>query len=145
MTTPDQTTPPAAPHDNSDLVQTFIRAAFTLVVLAAAGWWLYEVSSRLGTAPTKDAQGTVVVDEYQRAKDILLVVLPIVTSVLGYWFGSQGKEKADAAATKANDEASKAKDEAHDAKQQLAAITAAAGDPELLTKARSLYPHLFRR
>lgn len=113
-----------------DLLGTVIRFVVTLAILAAAAWWLTEVAANLGTAPTRDAQGNTIVDKYQRAKDILLVVLPLVTTAVGYWFGSQGKEKAET-------EASKAKD-------KVTAMAAVSSDPDLLKTARDKYPDAFR-
>src|SRR5262245_2336795 len=75
------------------LSKTNLRFVLTLLLFALAVWWLIELAFQLGTAPTIDAQGKIVVDKFQRAKDILLVVLPLVTSALGYWFGAQGKEQ----------------------------------------------------
>jgi hypothetical protein len=112
-----------------DKLNIWFRGIFTVAILLAAAWWLYVVASKLGKAPTKDAQGNVV-DEYQRAKDVLLVVLPLVTTAIGYWFGAQGKEKAEEKASQAND--------------QSRAIAAVSGDPDILAKARAKYPSAFR-
>jgi hypothetical protein len=114
----------------AEFFKTLVRAIITLLLMAAAAWWLVEVATRLGMTPTKDQDGNIVLDEYQRAKDILLVVLPLVTTALGYWFGSQGKERAE--------------DEANKAKDKLTAVAATSSDPELLANARRLYPTSFR-
>jgi hypothetical protein len=108
---------------------TWIRGAVTAAILVVAAWWLVQVSNRLGTAPRTDAEGKIVVDEYQRAKDILLVVLPLVTTAIGYWFGVQGKDAAE----KKADEATEAK----------TAILATSKDPDLLKSARDKYPTAF--
>jgi hypothetical protein len=105
------------------------RAAFTAALVLVTIWWLVEVSSRLGTAPTKDDDGNIIVDEYQRAKDILLVVLPLLTTAIGYWFGAQGKDEAEAKAQKSQEETK--------------AVIAASTDPQLLPRARELYPRAF--
>ena len=34
-------------------------------------------------------------DEFQRAKDIFVLVLPLLTTAVGYWLGSQGTAKAE--------------------------------------------------
>jgi hypothetical protein len=73
----------------------------TIILLALVTWWLWLVALRLSIAPTKDSAGNVL-DQYQRAKDILLVILPLSTTALGYWFGVQGKDKAEAQAETAN-------------------------------------------
>lgn len=72
-----------------------IRAVLTVLLLVLSGWWLALVASNMSTPPTLGTDGKVVLDEFQRAKDILLVVLPLLTTALGYWFGAAGKEKAE--------------------------------------------------
>lgn len=105
------------------------RGVITLITVVLAAWWLGIVALRLGVQPVKDGSGNVVVDEYQRSKDILLVVLPLVTTTFGFWFGAQGKDQAQA--------------QADQAKQQVTAIVAASTDPDLLQKAKSSNPHAF--
>ena len=111
-------------------LEVALRSLFTLIVVALAVWWLLMVASRIGTAPTKDAQGNIVVDEYARTKDILLVVLPLVTTVYGYWFGAQGKTNAEAKADKAQ--------------REFQAVVAT-GEPDLLQKAMTKYPEAFTK
>jgi hypothetical protein len=113
-----------------DRVKTNLRFVLTLLLFALAVWWLMELAMQLGTAPTMDAQGKVLVDKFQRAKDILLVVLPLVTSALGYWFGAQGKEHEQ--------------ERAESARDQLDAVVQASTEPNLLQKARNNYPDAFR-
>jgi hypothetical protein len=43
-------------------------------------WWPYVVYQHLGIKPEGDTAGKVVLDEFQRSKDILLVVLPLFTA-----------------------------------------------------------------
>lgn len=105
------------------------RGLITLVTIALAAWWLGIIALRLGVPPVKDGSGNIVIDEYQRAKDILLVVLPLVTTTFGFWFGAQGKDQAQAQA-----------DQAH---QQLTAVVAASTDPDILQKAKTSSPHAF--
>jgi len=112
-----------------DRLSTSIRAAVTGAVLLLAAWWFLEVARRLGTEPKVDGDGKVLVDEYQRAKDILLVVLPLLTTAFGYWFGAHGKEKAEATAARAQEESK--------------ALVATSADPDLLAKAREKYPTAF--
>lgn len=108
-----------------------IKAAGAILVSAITGliaiWWLYEVSIRLGLAPVEDASGNVL-DEFQRAKDILLVVLPLFSASIAFWVGSSGTNAA--------------KKEAADNKQKLDAVLDAS--PEgLLKKAKDLHPDAF--
>lgn len=108
-----------------------IKAAGSIIVSAITGlitiWWLYEVSTRLGLAPTKDSAGNVV-DQFQRAKDILIVVLPLFSASIAFWVGSSGTVAA--------------KKEAVESKQQLNAVLDAS--PEgLLRKAKDMHPDAF--
>ena len=84
-----------------ETVKAVGAAVATLIVAAITVWWLFEVARRLGVPPTVNAQGAVVLDAFQRAKDILALVLPLFTAALAYWVGnrgaSQAEEKADAA------------------------------------------------
>lgn len=100
----------------------------TVVTAILAIWWLYIVYQRLGMKPEVDDAGNVVLDEYQRAKDILLVVLPMFTGALAYWTGSQGTTEA--------------KQEAKDAKQQLDAVIDAS-PAGILIKAKTEHPEAF--
>jgi hypothetical protein len=71
------------------------RVVITAGLFVFVAWWLIVVARHLGDAPVVDQNGDVVLDEFQRTKDILLVVLPLLTTALGYWFGSEGKDEAD--------------------------------------------------
>jgi hypothetical protein len=107
---------------------TIIRALLTLVLLVASLWWLGEVAGLLSTAPETDTVGNVIVDPYQRSKDILLVVLPLLTTALGHWFGAAGKAKAE--------------DKADAAIQQLHEVLDV-GSGDLLPKAKENNPRAF--
>jgi chloramphenicol 3-O-phosphotransferase len=79
----------------------------TVLTGAIVIWWLVIVAQKLGVkAEVKN--GNVVLDQYGRAKDILLVVLPLFSAALAYWVGSSGTQEA--------------KNEAAGAKQQLDAV-----------------------
>lgn len=110
-----------------------LKSAGTVVVsvltFAFVLAWSVAVWARLGEPPTylKDGK-TVSVDEFVRAKDLFVLVLPLLTSVVGYWLGSQGTAKAEDKAAKA------------DAKKD--AVLAAA-PPEVLAQARNLHPEAF--
>jgi hypothetical protein len=112
----------------TEKIKSLGAALVTLVTAALTIWWLYEVASRLGVAPTKDDAGNIVLDEFQRAKDILIVVLPLFSAALAYWVGSQGTTAA--------------KEEAASAKGKLDAVLDAS--PEgILKKAKDLHPTAF--
>src|SRR4051812_50174396 len=74
------------------------RVLITTGLFVFVAWWLFVVAGHLGDSPVVDQQGNVVMDEFQRTKDILLVVLPLLTTALGDWFGSGGKDKGGGAA-----------------------------------------------
>ncbi len=80
----------------------------------------------LGANVTKAADGSGVVDPFARAKDIFSLILPLVSSALGYWFGVQGKDKAEA--------------RADDATKTLTGVALVSTDPDLINKARDAYP-----
>jgi hypothetical protein len=100
----------------------------TIVTAVIATWWLYVVYQKLGMKPEVDTAGKVVLDEYQRAKDILLVVLPLFTAALAYWTGSAGTTQA--------------KQEANETKKQLNAVLDSS--PEgVLERAKQAHPEAF--
>ena len=76
------------------------RVVITVGLFLLVAWWLWAVWRHIGDVPTQDTNGDVV-DRFQRAKDILLVVLPLLTTALGYWFGAEGKDKAVSSAAEA--------------------------------------------
>jgi hypothetical protein len=123
----------------------------TLIAFGMVCWTLFYVLSDLGTAPTVNDKGVVTVDPYQHAKDILLVVFPLATAAVGFWFGSDGKDKAQDQAQQAQTNAASAQADAATAhtlatkaEQQKSAVLLAADDaPALLEKARSLHPEAF--
>ena len=94
-----------------EYVGLWVRAGITLLLFGLAAWWLLEVANVLDVAPTTDAKGNVV-DRFERAKDVLLVVLPLLTSALGYWFGAAGKTNSDKEARQARDKLETALDKA---------------------------------
>jgi hypothetical protein len=73
---------------------SFFRALVTVALLLATLWALGKVYGVIDKPPTVNDKGEVTLDVYQRAKDILLVVLPLLTTALGYWFGAKESENA---------------------------------------------------
>ncbi|MEX0666096.1 MAG: hypothetical protein WD598_15200 [Acidimicrobiia bacterium] len=99
----------------------------TVVTAGILIWWLVIVADRIGVKP-EVVDGKVVLDEWARAKDILLVVLPLFSAALAFWVGNQGT--ADA------------KKDAEGAKKQLDAVIDAS--PEgVLKKAMADHPESF--
>lgn len=96
---------------------------FILVVI-----WMVAVWKNLGAAPVYNEDGTVKLDEFARAKDILVLVFPLLTTAVGFWLGSQGTAKAEEKADKAD-------------AQKTAVLDSA--EPGLLETARQNYPDAF--
>jgi hypothetical protein len=85
----------STPSTAAETVNTWIRGGLTFMLVAMTCWWLVQVAGLVQTLPVVDASGKVTVDGFGRAKDILLVILPLLTTALGYWFGAAGKAKAE--------------------------------------------------
>jgi hypothetical protein len=111
-----------------ELVTTWIRAVLTAALLILVSWWLVVIGTHITSAATKGSDGQVL-DPFQRAKDILLVVLPLLTTALGYWFGAAGKATAEAAS--------------QNAQGKLAAVLDTSSEPGLLAAAREKHPDAF--
>jgi hypothetical protein len=103
-------------------------AAASLATALLTCWWLLLVARRLGTRPVVE-NGAVVLDEFQRAKDILIVLLPLFSASVAYWIGNKGVEKAH--------------EDAGAARAQLTAVLDQA-PADVLTKAREKHPDSFR-
>ena len=112
------------------------RLLITAMLLLLCGWWLWVVAQKLSIEPVLSSDGKVVFDQFQRAKDVLLAVLPLLTLALGYWFGTQGTAKAE-------QKADEAKKDAKTAQEQVVAIVGASTDVDLLAKAQSVNPRAF--
>jgi hypothetical protein len=102
----------------------------SIFVFGVTVWSLVYVFTNIGTPPVLDAKNHVVQDTFANAKSILLVVLPLATTAVGYWLGNKGT--ADA------------KDDAKKAAAKTHAVLAAA-DPadNLLSRAKALDPAAF--
>jgi hypothetical protein len=113
----------------------YIRAVLTGILFLITTYWLLEVAGQISSVPMRDDEGNVL-DTYQRSKDVLLVVLPLLTTALGYWFGAAGRENAEAKATQAMREARKTQ-------QKLEGVLGSSREQDLLSKAQELYPDAF--
>ena len=125
-----------------DKAAMWIRGLVTLALFALSAWWLAQVSGEVGSAPVPDANG-LVLDRFQRSKDILLVVLPLLGTALGYWFGAAGRESAEGKAKQASAEAETAHQEARQTEQRLTSVLATSADTDLLKRAREQHPEAF--
>ncbi len=111
------------------LVKSVGTILATVFVFGIVIWWLAVVLSRIGSAPTVTPSGAVIVDQYERAKDILLVVFPLATAAVGYWFGNQGRARAQ--------------EQAQQAQSKVTAVLGTSDDGELLKKAAATFPAAF--
>jgi hypothetical protein len=111
---------------------TLITTVFVFVILI---WWLVIVARYVGVAPSLDSTGKVTLDKFGNAKGILLVVFPLATTCIGYWFGNQGTNQANA-------NADKAQGAADSAKAQLSAVLDAAPAGTLAT-AKQMHKEVF--
>jgi hypothetical protein len=91
-----------------------VSLALFLIVIG----WLVIVGMNLGKVPLCNRDGTVRMDQYVRAKDILALVLPFLTTVAGFWLGSQGTAQAQNQAAEAHVTAAEAHVAAVDAQDQ---------------------------
>ena len=114
---------------------TWVRALLTFALLVGVALWLVEVASTIGIPVVKSSDGTVF-DQFERAKDVLAVITPLLTTALGYWFGSAGRQEAQTTASAARAEA----DQAH---RRLAGVLDSSSEPGLLAKARVADPDAF--
>ena len=110
-----------------DKIKSVGAILVTLIAGGLAVWWLALVAQRLGVRPIVE-NGNVILDEFQRSKDILLVVMPLFSAAVAYWVGSR--------------EAKEAKEEASASKEQLVAVLDQ-GPADLLRRAKTAYPEAF--
>jgi hypothetical protein len=111
------------------LIKSIGTIVITVFVFGIVIWWLAVVLNRLGTAPQVNSKGAVIVDQYQRATDILFVVFPLATAAVGYWFGNQGRTRAQ--------------DQAQQAQSKVTAVLGSSDDGDLLRKAAESFPAAF--
>ena len=115
---------------SSDSIKAIGAVIVTIVTAGVTIWWLALVAQRLGVKPEVNAAGAVVLDQFQRAKDLLLVVLPLFSAASAYWVGNSGSTAA--------------KKEAETAKGKLEAVLDSS--PEgILDTAKQKHPEAFSR
>jgi len=119
----------SSPTTVAALIKSIGTVVITVFVFGIVIWWLAVVLNRLGTAPQVNAKGAVIVDQYQRATDILFVVFPLATAAVGYWFGNQGR--------------SRAQEQAQQAQSKLTAVLGTSADGDLLKNAAATFPVAF--
>jgi hypothetical protein len=115
-----------------DQIKSIGAIVVTVCVFVAVGFSIFNVIDKIGSVPTL-AGGHVILDQFQRAKDIFTPLLALATTAVGYWLGNDGKQKAQAQADAAQDRAKAAHDtanaatkDASEARAHLAALQASA-------------------
>lgn len=110
---------PAPTPTLTERVKSTGTIAVTVLVFILVIVWMVAVWRNLGKAPhyRKD---TLSYDEFTRAKDVLVLVLPLLTTAVGYWLGSQGTAAAQKKAETAENKASEAQKQASDAHAESA-------------------------
>jgi hypothetical protein len=114
----------------------------TVLIFVMLIWWLVVVSRYVGTSPVVDAKGNIIQDTFGNAKDILLAILPLATTAIGYWFGSQGTTQAQDTADHATKTAATATTAAATAQKQLSAVLDQSA-PGTLLRAKQNHPDAF--
>ena len=119
--------PNRSQHGHCHSVCCAVRDCSSLVIVAM----------NLGKVPIYNSDSTVKLDQYARAKDIFALVLPFLTTVAGFWPGSQGTVQAQRQAADATAVARKAQ-------EQRSAILSVAppmrDGTDLLTAAKAAHP-----
>ncbi|GAA1052096.1 hypothetical protein [Dietzia natronolimnaea] len=114
--------------ENTAALRELTRFVVTLALVIAVFWCIYLVGSFMGTPVTKQPDDTLL-DPYQRAVGLLATLLPLLTIVVGYWFGVTGKDQAE--------------QRANNAQHKLDAVLDSSDEPGLLEKATNRYPSVF--
>jgi hypothetical protein len=63
--------------------------AISVSLLLLVTTWIVVVVNQIGTVPVYNSDGSVRMDEYSRTKDLLALLLSLLTTAAGFWFGSQ--------------------------------------------------------
>jgi len=98
------------------------------------------VGLSVGRVPVYSKDGTVQLDQFARAKDIFVLLLPLMTTAAGFWLGSQQTGHAQKQAAAARATAKKATD------QQTAILSVTPplpGGKDVLTAAKEAHPEYF--
>lgn len=112
----------------SETIKSIGAVVVSVIAALIAVWWLALVAQRLGVKPVVNDKGAVELDEFQRAKDILLVVLPLFSAAVAFWVGNSGAKDA--------------KQEAAEDKKKLNAVIDVSGEG-ILEKAQDAHPEAF--
>jgi hypothetical protein len=76
----------------------------TVLVFLILAWTLVYVFKYIDSTPQVGTDGKVVLDKFGNSKTILLAILPLTTTAVGYWLGNKGAGAAQDDAKKANDQ-----------------------------------------
>jgi len=131
------------PDDQSTTTSTLMiwgAMLLTCALLALLVGWLVVVGLSVGRVPVYSKDGTVQLDQFARAKDIFVLLLPLMTTAAGFWLGSQQTGHAQKQAAAARATAKKATD------QQTAILSVTPPLPsgkDVLTAAKEAHPEYF--
>jgi hypothetical protein len=76
----------------------------TMLLGIIVGGWLIAVAAQLGNPVVYDASGKITLDTFTRSKDILTLLLPFLTTAVGFWLGTQGTGQLERRMKEAVDE-----------------------------------------
>lgn len=107
------------PIDKPDipaLVRIYGVAVLTLIAVLGVMAWLVVIAFTLDETVVLAPDGkTVLSDPFGRTKDILVIILPILTTLVGYWVGTKGMDEAKKEEAKAKSQREAFKEVALDA------------------------------
>lgn len=126
----------------TDRIKSLGAVMTTVFIFIILFWWLVAVAKHISTAPTVNSSGAVTLDIFQRSKDILLVILPLATTAIGFWLGNHDAARAQKVAQVATDSAKEAHEGAAAAQARLNAVVDVS-EPNTLEKAKSAHPDAF--
>jgi hypothetical protein len=128
-------TEPSLPRAKATPVMNLGAIVMSLGLFILVLTWIIVVGTHIGTVPVYNNDGSLKMDEYARAKDILVLLLPLLTTAAGFWLGSLGTGQAQKQAAAAQD-------------QRSAILSVAPPMPDgmdVLTAAKTAHPAAFDR
>ncbi len=135
--------------DKSSVARLITTLIVTLAIIVLVSWVLYETVGRVDSVAQVDDNGVVIKDEWARMNTLIAITMPLLTAVVGFWFGSRGESAARADAGAAREEvkeatqsAKNAEDEAKEVRQEATTL-AAAVPPGALTSLQEKMPQIF--
>lgn len=84
----------AATEEKSSSQAFWFRGGLTLIIVAMVFYSLCRLYGELRVPATPT-------DSFSRAKDVFVIVFPVMTSIVAFWFGADAKDRADSRADQA--------------------------------------------